>query len=266
MKAFLISIPHSGERVPDETPWLHQLPEPVLMCDVDRFVDRLYEPVFRDLKIPHVVTEWHRCVVDLNRLPDDVDATSVEGHPNPAGKFWNGLIWVRTTRGHALLPKPISQELHRKLVADYFQPFHDRVLKIYADFRAQGAKRVYHLDAHSMPSKGTASHRDPGETRADIVVSDCEGTSCSPEYKDLVIEAYKKAGLGVAYNWPYRGGRVTQTYGKPQEGQDAIQVEISRALYMDEESKKFLPDKAKVLMQKLTAAVTQIHHQLPDIS
>ncbi len=264
MKAFLISIPHSGERVPDETPWLHQLPEPVLMCDVDRFVDRLYQPVLDELRIPHVVTEWHRCVVDLNRLPDDVDASSVEGHANPAGQFWNGLIWVRTTRGHQLLPKPISKDLHRKLVADYFQPFHDRVLKIYSDFRAQGARRVYHLDAHSMPSKGTASHRDPGETRADIVVSDCEGTSCSADFKDLVIEAYKKAGLGVAYNWPYRGGRVTQTYGKPKEGQEAIQVEISRALYMDEESKKFLPKKAKVLMQKLTAAVTLIHNRLPD--
>lgn len=266
MKAFLISIPHSGEKLPNETPWLHSLPEPVLMCDVDRFVDRLYAPVFQRLKIPHVVTEWHRCVVDLNRLPDDVDASSVEGHPNTAGKFWNGLIWVRTTRGHALLPNPISPELHRQLVDKYFQPFHNQVLKLYSEFREQGAKTIYHLDAHSMPSKGTASHRDPGETRADIVVSDCDGTSCSTDFKDLVIEAYKKAGLGVAYNWPYKGGRVTQTYGKPSQGQQAIQVEISRALYMDEESKKWRPDLAEALTEKITQAVTYIHNQLPDIS
>lgn len=265
MKAFLISIPHSGEQVPEETPWLHGLAEPVLMCDVDRFVDRLYAPVLSELKIPHVVTEWHRCVVDLNRLPDDVDASSVENHPNPAGKFWNGLIWVRTTRGHALLPKPITRALHQTLVRKYFQPFHDQVLNIYADFRKKGAKRIYHLDAHSMPSKGTASHRDPGETRADIVVSDCEGTSCQAGFKDLVIKAYQDAGLKVAYNWPYKGGRVTQTYGKPDQGQDAIQVEISRALYMNEETKEFQSEKAKELMQKLAKAVRTIQSKLPDI-
>lgn len=265
MKAFLISIPHSGERVPAETPWLHGLPEPVLMCDVDRYVDRLYIPVLNQLHIPHVVTEWHRCVVDLNRLPDDVDPESVEGSTNPPGKFWNGLIWVRTTRGHKLLPKPIPATLHKQLVKEYFQPFHDSILEIYADFRNQGAKRIYHLDAHSMPSKGTKSHKDPGETRADIVISDCEGTSCSAEYKDLVIAAYKEAGLGVAYNWPYGGGRVTQTYGKPSLGQDTIQVEINRALYMNEETKEWVPDKARLLMQKLSNAVAHIQSQLPEI-
>lgn len=264
MKAFLISIPHSGEKVPNETPWLRSLPEPVLMCDVDRFVDRLYEPVFQKLQIPHVITEWHRYVVDLNRLPDDVDSSSVDGHKNPAGQFWNGLIWVRTTRGQSLLPKPISSELHQQLVRQYFKPFHDQVLGLYSQFRAQGAKKVYHLDAHSMPSKGTASHRDPGETRADIVVSDCDGTSCSAEFKDLVIASYKEAGLDVAYNWPYKGGRVTQTYGKPSVGQEAIQVEINRALYMNEETKAWLPEKAQVLMEKITHAVGQIYGRLPD--
>lgn len=265
MKAFLISIPHSGERVPMETPWLHGLPEPVLMCDVDRYVDRLYKPVVEQLHIPHVVTEWHRCVVDLNRLPGDVDPESVEGSDNPPGKFWNGLIWVRTTRGNKLLPKPISAELHKNLVRDYFQPFHDRVQAIYADFRKAGAKRIYHIDAHSMPSMGTKSHKDPGQRRADIVISDCEGTSCSAEFKELVIGAYKNAGLGVAYNWPYGGGRVTQTYGKPALGQDTIQVEINRALYMDEESKAYLPDKAANLIAQLSNAIAEVQSRLPDI-
>ncbi len=264
MKAFFITIPHSGEQVPPETPWLRELPETVLMCDVDRFVDRLYRPVIQKLNLPHVVTEWHRYVVDLNRWVDDVDASSVQGHPNPPGKFWNGLHWIRTTRGQVLMPEPMPEALHKQLVQKYFQPFHEKVRSIYADFHARGAKEVFHLDAHSMPSVGTPSHRDPGEVRADIVISDCEGKSCSADYKDLVIRAYQCAGFRVAYNWPYVGGRVTQTYGQPKDGHHAIQVEISRRLYMDEETKQWLPEKAEALSAQLTQAVEHIFNHLPE--
>jgi N-formylglutamate deformylase len=264
-KPFLISIPHSGEQVPPEVAWLQGLPEPLLMCDVDRFVDRLYQPTFTQLPIPHVKTEWHRYVVDLNRLPEDVDADSVIGSANPSGKFPMGLHWVKTTRGSRLMPQPITPQAHQQLVARYFQPFHDQVLKLYADLRAKGAKKVYHLDAHSMPSMGTSAHADPGQKRAEIVISDCKGKSCEPAFKDLVIESYEKAGLKTAYNWPYVGGRVTQTYGLPDQGQHAIQVEINRSLYMDEESKKWIPEKANELSRKLHLAVQRIYQQLPAI-
>lgn len=266
MKAFFISIPHSGERIPTEAEWLHGLPEPVVMCDVDRYVDRLYQPTIDALKLGLVKTQWHRYVVDLNRLADDVDADSVEGSTNPSGKFTTGLHWVKTTRGQRLMPKPISQALHEQLIDRYFEPFHDDVRDIYSFFRERGASKIYHLDAHSMPSKGTSAHRDPGQTRAQIVVSDWEGKSCEPWFKDLVIESYKKAGFEVAYNWPYLGGRVTQTYGKPDKGQHAIQVEISRALYMDEETKQLWPDKAKELSGRLLNAVRLIVDQLPTTS
>ncbi len=265
MKAFFISIPHSGERVPNEAAWLQGLPEPVLMCDVDRYVDRLYAPVVDQLKITCVKTQWHRYVVDLNRLADDIDADSVENHANPSGKFTTGLHWVKTTRGTTLMSKPISNTLHEQLVGKYFEPFHSDVRDTYEFFREHGAKKIYQLDAHSMPSKGTSAHRDPGETRADIVVSDQEGKSCETSFKDMVIKAYEKTGLKVAYNWPYLGGRVTQTYGHPDRGQHAIQVEINRALYMDEENKQYIPEKAQKLIEKLSQAVQDIHQQLPEL-
>jgi N-formylglutamate amidohydrolase len=265
MKPFFISIPHSGERVPQETPWLHGLPEPVLMCDVDRYVDRLYEAVVTRLNLTCVKTQWHRYVIDLNRLPDDVDADSVIGSSNPPGKFTTGLHWVKTTKGTRLMPAPMSQALHEQLVERYFRPFHANVADTYAFFRERGARKIYHLDAHSMPSVGTEAHRDPGQHRADIVVSDGEGKSCEAAFKNLVIEAYSRTGLNVAYNWPYVGGRVTQTYGQPKEGQHALQVEINRALYMDETTKQLIPDRAHVLMRKLEQAVDHVFERLPDL-
>lgn len=264
MKPFFLSIPHSGERVPAETPWLQNLPEPLLMCDVDRYVDKLYQPAIDSIKLGYVKTQWHRYVVDLNRLPDDIDVDSVIGAKNPSGKFTTGLHWVKTTRGQKILPEPMPMALHNQLVERYFNPFHEDIKDMYGYFRDKGHKTIYHLDAHSMPSMGTSAHRDPGQKRADIVVSDWEGKSCSPEYKDLVCEAYSQSGLKVAVNWPYVGGRVTQTYGKPERGQMAIQVEISRALYMDEETKKLIPELADGLQGKLVKALQYIYENLPE--
>jgi len=265
MKAFFISIPHSGERVPEETTWLHGLPEPVLMSDVDRYVDRLYQPVVKDLNLDCVITQWHRYVVDLNRLPDDIDADSVIGSRNPSGKFTRGLHWVKTMNGVRLMPKPISMDLHNQLVDRYFEPFHVDVRAVYDSFRKQGAQKIYHLDAHSMPSLGTSAHRDPGEKRADVVVSDWEDRSCEKSYLELVCDAYKRTGLSVKVNWPYVGGRVTETYGKPELGQHAIQVELNRGLYMNEETKQLIPDQAKALSTKISAAIRHIHTHLPDL-
>ena len=262
MRPLLVSIPHSGEQVPQEATWLHGLPEPILMCDVDRYVDQLYVENLSRLKIPHVVTPWHRYVVDLNRLPEDVDQDSVIGSKNASGQFTTGLHWVKTTKGDVLMTEPIAQELHQLLVKNYYEPFHAQVKKNYADFREQGHQKIYHMDLHSMPSMGTKAHRDPGEKRKAIVVSDFNGKSCEAWFKDLVISAFQSAGFEVGYNWPYIGGRVTQIYGQPQLGQHALQVELNRAYYMNEETKKIKPELVPGLSQSLGQAITEIFNEL----
>lgn len=262
MKPLLVSIPHSGEQVPKEAAWLHGLPEPILMCDVDRYVDQLYVETLSSLKIPHVVTPWHRYVVDLNRLPEDVDQDSVLGSKNASGAFTTGLHWVKTTRANVLMKEPISQELHQSLVKNYYEPFHASVRELYEDFKKQNHPKVYHMDLHSMPSMGTKAHKDPGEKRKQIVVSDFHGKSCEAWFKDLVISAFEKAGFVVGYNWPYVGGRVTQIYGQPQLGQHALQVELNRAYYMDEETKKIKPELFSGLKKQLSEAITEVHKVL----
>jgi len=261
-KAFFISIPHSGERIPPEAHWLFDLAEPHLMCDVDRYVDQLYGPVLADLKIPSVICPWHRYAVDLNRLPEDVDQDSVLGSANPPGSFSTGLHWVKTTTGLPLMQGPISREVHQQIVKKYFEPFHQSIRQIYDDFARQGFQKVYHIDAHSMPSKGTAAHRDPGEARADIVVSDVDGKSCEPRFKDLVVASYEGAGFKVAVNWPYKGGRLTQFYGRPDLGHHVLQVELNRTQYMNEHSKAKLDKGFGETLRRIEKAVRSIFDQL----
>ncbi len=266
MKAFFISIPHSGEMIPKEASWLLNHSEVLKMYDVDRFVDILYNPAIKELKLKAIVADIHRYVIDLNRLSEDVDASSVLGSANPAGKFSRGLHWVITTSGEKLMPKPITKMMHDELVQKYFNPFHLEIESAYEGFRKLGAKRIFHIDLHSMPSVGTSEHRDPGEHRADVVVSDCEGKSCSIFFKDLVMKSYQSSGFKVAYNWPYKGGRLTETYGEPLKGQEAIQVEFNRALYMNETTKQLSGDKLPEVQSRLEKALTLVQQGLPELN
>ncbi|MCB0412634.1 MAG: N-formylglutamate amidohydrolase, partial [Bdellovibrionales bacterium] len=193
---------------------------------------------------------------------EDVDKDSVIDAPLPSGSHTTGLHWVKTTRGQILMKEPISKALHEELVKKYFRPFHHSVESMYQKFRSQGFEQVYQIDAHSMPSKGTKAHRDPGEMRAEVVISDQEGKSCEPKFAELVLAAYQKAGFQIKMNWPYVGGRVTQTYGRPEKGQHCIQVELNRGLYMDEETKKLNEGRVHEISEKLTIALRYVQAEL----
>lgn len=266
MKPFFISIPHAGEEFPENAFWLKGLSEPVLMRDVDRYVDALYAPTIAKLGVSSIITKWHRYVIDLNRLPTDIDAATVEGCETKAGTHARGLHWAITTWGEKLMTAPMTQKMHDEYVELYYEPFHKAVREQFAKFKAGGATRVFHLDCHSMPSKGTSQHKDPGAERADIVVSDQLGTSAMTEYKDLVIQSYEAAGFTVAYNHPYIGGGITVTYGKPAIGQHTIQVEMNRKLYMNEETKKRFENQTFASVQnRLDKAVTAIYQGLDKL-
>lgn len=262
---FFASIPHSGEKVPEFCTWLQGLDEKVLMCDVDRFVDQLYEHTLDQLQIPFEKTQWHRYAADLNRIPEDVDAGSVEGASLPKGTHSRGFHWEITTTEIPLMKEPMSVENHQKLVQLIYEPFHQRVRNLYDSFKNMGASEVYHLDLHSMPGVGTHQHRDPGERRADVVVSDCMGKSSKSEFVDLVITSYVKAGLKVGYNWPYFGGRVSEQYGQPGLGQHCVQVEVNRSLYMDEVTKQLQPELFSKTQAKLQEALRRVHQGLAQL-
>jgi len=260
---FFISIPHSGEQVPNEVTWLQGLSEPTLMRDVDRYVDILYKPVIQNQNISSIVSPWHRYVVDLNRTDDQYDSRAVIGAPKPQGTEPRGLHWCITTENETLIKEPMTQVLHEILVGRYYQPFHESVHELRSQiYQAHG--KVFHLDLHSMPSLGTALHPDPGESRAEVVVSDFSGKSANSEYKDLVMQAYQKAGFQVAYNWPYVGGGITRMYGDPDNQFHTVQVELNRALYMDEKSKQLKEDQLPEIQKKLATAIVHIQNGLKE--
>lgn len=260
---FFISIPHAGELVPPEVNWLSNISFTTLMRDVDRFVDKIYQPVISQLALNYVNTDWHRYVVDLNRKLDEFDSSAVEGAICPSGTHPKGLHWVVTTWGESLITKPMTKEVHNKLIQNCYMPFHSQIKKIREELRIKG--HVFHIDAHSMPSRGTALHNDPGGDRADIVVSDFHGKSSCLSFKNLVLQSYEMAGFKCAYNFPYVGGGITQMYGEPEKGFHTIQIELNRKLYMNEDSKELLPIKFHETQKKIAQAISMIHKNIPNI-
>lgn len=260
---FFITIPHSGEQIPPEVSWLKSLDEVVVMRDVDRYVDQLYSGVIDQLQLRNIKTQWHRYVVDLNRKPEEFDADAVVGAINPSGSHPKGLHWSVTTWGEKLISQPMTMDLHEQLIKKCYEPFHSQVKSLRQKLIAQGP--VYHIDAHSMPSRGTAMHADPGGERADIVVSDFHGKSSSAIFKDLVLDSYQSSGFHCAYNHPYVGGGITQMYGEPQKNFHTIQIELNRKLYMNEETKKIIPQLAGETSNKISQSINKIVDGLKKI-
>jgi len=252
-----MTVPHAGEEIPKNVHWLQELSEPHLMRDVDRYVDKIYEPTAQKLKIPFIKTQWHRYVVDLNRFPGDFDAQAVEGASHPQGTHPKGLHWSVTTHGEPLIEKPMSRDLHLTLLKNYYEPFHQKV----EEFRSKN-RPLLHLDCHSMPSLGTELHADPGQHRPDIVISDYHGKTCNPALRDMVLTAYQDVGFEVAYNYPYVGGGVTRMYGNPKEGFHNIQIELNRKLYMNEETKKRVPKVFTESQERIAKAIEILMGQL----
>ena len=260
-----VSIPHSGINIPSEAVWLKKVSSSVLMCDVDAFVDDLYNPALKDFCIPSVIFKWHRYVVDVNRFSTDISPLTVEMSkpfsPIKKSKSPSDVHWRKTTKGDLLIKKALPKKLHEVLIKKYFDPFHEKIKKQIMNFKQIQNRPVYLLDLHSMPSQGLAFHRDPGENRKDIVISDHEGRSCSKAFKNLVVTAYKTAGFEVAFNWPYKGGALTRCYGQPKKKQEALQVELNRRLYMDEKSKKKISNYRQVQAQLKQAIAFIVKNQ-----
>jgi N-formylglutamate amidohydrolase len=242
----VVSVPHAGNEVGSFAPAL--VPGLDVRCDADMFVDELYAGAPRGAFIR---ARASRFVCDLNRDADDVSPRAVPAHPNPRNADGRGFVWEVTTTGAPALSRPLTLEewqARRAIHAGY----HDAIEQAMQRARTCFGFAIL-VDGHSMPSVGRQGHTDPGNPRADIVPGDRNGTSCAPALSSLVGEHFRRHGLSVAFNDPYRGGFITAHHGRPAEGLHAIQIEMRRDLYMTEATFTRLPEKMSALSTVLAA-------------
>ena len=186
---------------------------------------------------PLMRAHFPRCYVDVNREPYELDPRMFEGRlPSFANtrsmRVAGGLGTVARVVGDAQEiydeRLPVAEAMRR--IDVLYKPYHRALRRLM--LRAQRAFGTAVLvDCHSMPSTSGNKEERP---RADIVLGDRYGTSCTPAVTATLEAAFHALGYTVSRNKPYAGGFITEHYGNPATGLHAVQIEMNRALYMDE--------------------------------
>jgi N-formylglutamate deformylase len=235
----VVEIPHAGLVIEPLSAATLVAPVCALGKDADLYVDELYADA-PDLGASVLVSHVSRYVCDLNRAESDVDGHAVLGASGAS--FPHGLIWHQTTESQAALSSPVSKAEHERRLRLIYRPYHQALRRLLVE-SVQRFGHVILLAAHSMPGSGRSGHRDPGSTRADVVPGSRGFTSADPLVIRCPEQLAIKRGWSVAHDTPYRGGFTTGHYGQPQNHLHAVQVELNRQLYMNEQTLERLPNK-----------------------
>jgi N-formylglutamate amidohydrolase len=241
----VFSSPHSGNIYPRRFLAAARLDEAVLRRSEDAFVDALFAGVV-SLGAPLIKARFPRAYLDLNREPYELDPRMFEGRLPPFAntrslRVAGGLGTIARVAGQA-------QEIYARRVP--VEEAIERIEKLYKPYHAclrellERARRIFGLamlvDCHSMPSGAARAGESLWPEAAkiapkpDIVVGDRYGTSCAADFVEAVEDGLRRCGYTVQRNKPYAGGYITEHYGNPANGCHAMQIEVSRALYMDE--------------------------------
>ncbi len=251
----IVEVPHAGLAIPDDVRATLRVEAPDVLRDADLFVDRLWAGA-PAAGCSMLVARVSRYVVDLNRAEDDVDREVVADHPAPRPTQSRGVVWRTTTEGLPALVDRLTYARLEERLARYYRPYHE-ALAAEVDRKIIRFGRALVVAAHSMPS----ATRPHGPRRADVVPGSRGSTTTDRAVLDVIEGHFRGAGLTVRHDDPYRGGYTTQRYGRPRDGVHAVQIELNRALYVDERTSR--PDEAR--MAKLTALIASLIPKLAAV-
>jgi N-formylglutamate amidohydrolase len=234
--AVVVASPHSGRHYPAEFLAASVLDEREIRSSEDAFMDRLVADAPR-LGVPLLAAEFPRAYLDLNRGPDEMDPAVVAGTgrvtQSPRINSGLGVIPRVVANGRAIYRGKLSRAEAENRIVQVWQPYHACLDRLMSAAVAQFGHAVL-LDFHSMPHEALDSVVRPGQRRPDVVLGDRFGSSADAAVVDALEAAFTSAGLVVSRNTPFAGAYIAQTYGRPSRGRHAIQIEIDRALYMNE--------------------------------
>jgi N-formylglutamate amidohydrolase len=239
----ILASPHSGCDYPPEFVAASRLDAVSLRRSEDSFVDELFGAAPR-LGAPLLSARFPRAFLDVNReayeldpgmfsdaLPDFVNARS------PRVRMGLGTIARIVASGEEIYAGKLSFAEARRRIEGLYHPYHQALRRLVEETAALFGGCLL-IDCHSMPSAAGAGG---GQDGADIVLGDCHGVACAPVILEAGRHFLAERGFAVAINTPYAGGFTTDHYGDPQRNQHALQIEINRALYMDERNYRRKP-------------------------
>jgi N-formylglutamate amidohydrolase len=232
----VFNSPHSGRVYPQSFLNQSRLDATTLRRSEDTFVEELFAGVL-ERGAPLMLAHCPRAFLDLNREPYELDPRMFDGRlpayvNTRSMRVAGGLGTIARVVGDAqeiyARRLPVNEALRR--IENLYKPYHKALDRLMQRTRRRFGHAVL-VDCHSMPSAHAGRDDQP---KADFVIGDRYGTSADGFVADIIDRSLRGLGYAVARNKPYAGGFITEHYGNPSTQMHAVQVEINRALYMDE--------------------------------
>lgn len=244
--------PHSGTSYPED--FGYSCPLDILRRAEDTHVDELYAAA-PALGATFIGAVFPRSYVDVNRALDDLDTALIDGvWPAPLAPSHNtrsglGLVRRVSRPGTPIYDRKLGVAEILARLERYHMPYHrvldEACLRLHSKFGL-----VWHVNCHSMPSQRSGKR---GGHCADFVLGDRDGTTCSPEFTEFVARVLRGLGYTVRINEVYKGVEIVKRQGRPAANRHSLQIEVDRALYMDQKTLEKTPGFAR-----LQADITQL--------
>ena len=265
MAPVVFNSSHSGRDYPERFLRMTRLDHLSIRQSEDAFVDELVGRA-PHMGAPLLRAHFPRAYLDVNREPWELDPTMFV---EPLSERFNTTS-PRVAAGLGTLARVVAENKPiyrdrltlddaRMRIEGIYQPYHATLQRLLTEAHSAFGVAVL-IDCHSMPRLARSGDR----LGPDVVLGDRYGTTCAPILADLAEMVFAGSGLRVARNRPYAGGFATRTYGRPQHGVHALQVEISRHLYMNEVTleKNEGFGAMKQLVERLLASLISLDHAL----
>lgn len=248
--------PHSGKVYPQDFDFV--CPLPLLRRAEDAYVDELYEAA-PSHGATLIGAAFPRSYIDANRAADDLDPGLLAQAcrrllmPRPATRV--GLVRRHAQPGVPIYDRKLSAGEVVARIEHYHAPYH-RVLAEACDRLHRAFGTVWHVNCHSMPSYAGRRNGGGGE-RGDFIIGDRDGTTCDPEFTDVAARLLRGLGYDVRINEGFKGVEIVRRYGRPAERRHSLQIEVDRALYMNQKTLEKLPgfDRLKADLAAFVAAM-----------
>jgi N-formylglutamate amidohydrolase len=259
----VVASPHSGADYPAEFVAASRLDPLTLRRSEDAFVDEIFAAA-PQLGAPLLAARFPRAYLDVNREAYELDPTMfADALPDfvntrsPRVRMGLGTIARVVASGEEIYGEKLCFAAAQQRIETLYRPYHAALHKLVEETAADFGYCLL-VDCHSMPS---AASGVCGRDAADIVLGDCHGAACAPQIVEAARRFLAERGFAVALNAPYAGGFTTGYYGRPRRARHALQIEINRAIYMDERNHRRKPG-----FQELAAKMAELIDRLGRIA